>query len=50
MIFRRWVTGTTSFVTLNLSGAKNHGCRSHLRSSVCRASGFVLTGFEEIAH
>jgi hypothetical protein len=28
--------------TLNLSD-KNHGCRPHLRGSVRRASGFVLT-------
>ena len=31
-------------MTLNLSEAKNHGCRPHLRGSVRRASGFVLTG------
>jgi hypothetical protein len=31
-------------VTLNLSEAKNHGCRPHPRGSVRRASGFVLTG------
>ena len=30
-------------MTLNLSEAKNHGCRPHLRGSVRRASGFVLT-------
>jgi hypothetical protein len=35
-------------VTLNLSGAKNHGCRAHLRGSVRRASGFVLTGYTEV--
>jgi len=29
-------------VTLNLSGAKNHGCWSHPRGSVRRASGFVV--------
>ena len=31
-------------MTLNLSEAKNHGCRPHPRGSVRRASGFVLTG------
>src|ERR1039457_6434865 len=35
-------------VTLNLSGAKNHGCRPHPRGSVRRASGFVLTGKSEV--
>ena len=30
-------------MTLNLSEAKNHGCRPHPRGSVRRASGFVLT-------
>src|SRR6266850_8196777 len=35
-------------VTLNLSEAKNHGCRPHLRGSVRRASGFVLTGNPEV--
>ena len=33
-------------MTLNLSEAKN-GCRPHLRGSVRRASGFVLTGKAE---
>src|ERR1700728_143439 len=32
-------------MTLNLSEAKNHGCRPHPRGSVRRASGFVLTGY-----
>src|SRR6266566_8730052 len=36
-------------MTLNLSEAKNHGCRPHLRGSVRRASGFVLTGIAEVA-
>src|ERR1700693_214776 len=35
-------------VTLNLSEAKNHGCRPHPRGSVRRASGFVLTGKPEV--
>jgi hypothetical protein len=35
-------------VTLNLSGAKNHGCRTHPRGSVRRPSGFVLTGNPEL--
>ncbi len=35
-------------MTLNLSEAKNHGCRPHLRGSVRRASGFVLTGNAEV--
>jgi len=35
-------------MTLNLSEAKNHGCRPHLRGSVRRASGFVLTGKAEV--
>src|SRR2546425_1853100 len=35
-------------MTLNLSEAKNHGCRPHLRGSVRRASGFVLTGYAEV--
>jgi len=35
-------------MTLNLSEAKNHGCRPHLRGSVRRASGFVLTGKREV--
>jgi len=35
-------------MTLNLSEAKNHGCRPHLRGSVRRASGFVLTGNPEV--
>ncbi len=35
-------------MTLNLSEAKNHGCRPHLRGSVRRASGFVLTGDSEL--
>src|ERR1700683_948188 len=35
-------------MTLNLSEAKNHGCRPHPRGSVRRASGFVLTGYPEI--
>jgi len=34
-------------VTLNLSGAKNHGCRPYPRGSVRCASGFVLTGHSE---
>ena len=34
-------------MTLNLSEAKNHGCRPHLRGSVRRASGFVLTDKQE---
>ena len=34
-------------MTLNLSEAKNHGCRPHPRGSVRRASGFVLTGKPE---
>ena len=34
-------------MTLNLSEAKNHGCRPHPRGSVRRASGFVLTGKHE---
>jgi hypothetical protein len=35
-------------MTLNLSEAKNHGCRPHPRGSVRRASGFVLTGNTEV--
>ena len=35
-------------MTLNLSEAKNHGCRPHPRGSVRRASGFVLTGKPEV--
>lgn len=35
-------------MTLNLSEAKNHGCRPHPRGSVRRASGFVLTGKLEV--
>ena len=35
-------------MTLNLSEAKNHGCRPHVRGSVRRASGFVLTGKQEV--
>ena len=35
-------------MTLNLSEAKNHGCRPHPRGSVRRASGFVLTGYPEV--
>jgi len=35
-------------MTLNLSEAKNHGCRPHPRGSVRRASGFVLTGDSEV--
>jgi hypothetical protein len=35
-------------MTLNLSEAKNHGCRPHPRGSVRRASGFVLTGNSEV--
>ena len=34
-------------MTLNLSEAKNHGCRPHRRGSVRRASGFVLTGYSD---
>lgn len=34
-------------MTLNLSGAKNHGCRPYPRGSVRRTSGFVLTGNTE---
>ncbi len=34
-------------MTLNLSEAKNHGCRPHPRGSVRRASGFVLTSQPE---
>jgi hypothetical protein len=37
-------------VTLNLSEAKNHGCRPHPRGSVRRASGFVLTGKPVVTH
>src|SRR5229473_1197717 len=35
-------------MTLNLSEAKNHGCRPHPRGSVRRASGFVLTSNPEV--
>ena len=35
-------------MTLNLSEAKNHGCRPHRRGSVRRASGFVLTDKREV--
>ena len=35
-------------MTLNLSEAKNHDCRHHPRGSVRRASGFVLTGQQEV--
>jgi hypothetical protein len=35
-------------MTLNLSEAKNHGCRPHPRGSVRRASGFVLTGYSSL--
>jgi hypothetical protein len=37
-------------VTHNLfeAEAKNHGCRSHSRGSVRRASGFVLTAHPEV--
>ena len=35
-------------MTLNLSEAKNHGCRLHRRGSVRRASGFVLTSDSEL--
>src|SRR5438045_1718563 len=35
-------------VTQNLSDAKHHSYRPHLRGSVRRASDFVLTGYAEV--